>query len=521
MVGLYAHYDGRRISPFSMLPRQRDLAADRREAEALAAAQAEQLRQAQVAAEEAMATARHHRTLVLYSVHHDESPLDGLHRENLAFFLEVAVNSDEEAPLVDYVFFVPPLPPHPPAPFGSSPASSSGTGRRRIPGKKTAERRAAGGESLRRRSREQEEEEVEEQEEGLPYTLPVFPKAANVRVVHRPQTCLGTSGLAELLQEQDREQERGAWRLELDVYEHFVLLDSSVRGPFLPRYIHRGRRGSLKEAAEADPWTKPQPRRPWTTLLTDRLGGKGDVALVGPTVSCEQELHVQAPVWATDRAGLQLLLVAGAMDCVTAEEKAGPAFKERHELAATRAVMAVGRGLDCLMLRYRGANLTQMRADGVACTGGDDPTVPFRNDGLPVNPLEVVFIAARPHLLASDPLLRRYTEYALGRVPIGANDFDSPRVQAAVAARKARLVQAARACGAELDARHMLARCPECKPPEGQTLLDKFVREHFAQGYDYRFILPSPSRDGGDEHQQHDDSQCASFVKYNAPDLSA
>ena len=458
---------------------------------------------------------------------------------------QVAVNSEEESPLVDYVFFVPPLPEHP---------TATAIARRRIQ-KEEATVTAAQGQRakkqptmMRGRERRVEGEEDGAEAAGEPYSLPAFPTArGNVRVVMRPRHCLGASGLAELLREQQEEEEEegdagqkglrlegggaagaagggaGAWRLDLDAYQHFVLLDSSVRGPFLPRYLHRGRRGSLEEAAAADPWARAQARRPWTAVLTDKLGGRGDVALVGPTVSCERELHVQAPVWATDRAGLGLLLEAGVLDCVgrgeEQEQGQGEAFLERYELAATRAVMGAGRGVACLMLRYQGVNLTRVREKGVACTGGDNPSLPFRNDGLPVNPLEVVFVVARPHLLASDPVLRRYTEYFLGRVPIAANELGSPRVQAAVKARKARLVAAAKECGAELDSAHLLARCPECAPPPGQELLDKFVRDHYAQGYDFRFTVAGAAETDPAPRLPH--PHCQSFIDYNAPDLSS
>lgn len=479
---------------------------------------------------------------------------------------QVAVNSEEERPLVDYVFFVPPLPENPAPRRRIRPAQGGKKGRR-----------GAKGLSIRRRWPRAAEEEDEAE---APYTLPVFPDLPNVRVVERPHKCLGASGLAEVLRdpgegggrEQEEEKRRQAqerplgegggggggeadddgggkwkWRgLDLEAYAHFVLLDSSVRGPFLPRYLHRGRRGSLEEAAAADPWATPQARRPWTSVLTDKLGGPKDVGLVGPTVSCEQELHVQAPVWATDRAGLRLLLDAGVLDCVAAgggvaeaaAEKGGEegqegggdggdsgaapsraAIWERYEAAATRAVVGAGRGLACLMLRYQGVDLARLRASGVACTGGDNPSLPFRNDGLAVNPLEVVFVVARPHLLASDPLLRRYTAYALGRVPLAANEYETPRVQAAVAARKARLARAVKECGAELDAAHLLARCPECAPPPGQELLDKFLRDHYAQGYDYRFTLPGRGFVGG-WGWPAPPPQCEAFAEYNAPDLS-
>jgi hypothetical protein len=94
VLGLYAwHDDGqtRALAPLrALMPGGRRSLMSRRERAAAAAATAEQLRWARAAAAAAAAAARKgERTLVLYNVHHDESPLDDLHRENLEFFLEV------------------------------------------------------------------------------------------------------------------------------------------------------------------------------------------------------------------------------------------------------------------------------------------------------------------------------------------------------------------------------------------------------------------------------------------------
>lgn len=92
VLGLYACYDERAApAPLRAFMSKRGFgAASRRERAAAAAAKAEQLRRTRAAVEEAAAAAGPaERTLVLYNVHHDETPLDNLHRENLEFFLEV------------------------------------------------------------------------------------------------------------------------------------------------------------------------------------------------------------------------------------------------------------------------------------------------------------------------------------------------------------------------------------------------------------------------------------------------
>jgi hypothetical protein len=62
-------------------------------------------------------------------------------------------------------------------------------------------------------------------------------------------------------------------------YTFFVMMNSSVRGPFLPNF-----------------WPKD---RPWTEALTGLLNA--EVKLVGPTINCGGGAHIQSTVLATDR----------------------------------------------------------------------------------------------------------------------------------------------------------------------------------------------------------------------------
>lgn len=307
-------------------------------------------------------------------------------------------------------------------------------------------------------------------------------------------------------QQQEKETSKAAsltslltWE-ELEQYSYFIFLDSSMRGPFLPRYMHRPR--SRTERWEAPQWTKP-----WTTVFTDRLDDH--VKLVGRTVSCEVQMHVQAPLWATDRVGLRLLLDAGVLDCATTMTKA----LQEYELAATTTIFNAGFGIDSLMLRYQGLDLAKLR--DMPCTARHNPSVPFLNDGLPINPLEVVFVVATPQLVASDPILRRYTDYFLGRVSVKENDFYSERVQAAVEARRQRLVRMVADCGATLDRDHLVPRCPDCGEIPPEELQERFLGELVLDGYDYRFTVEETDVEKLPYHY------CEPFLRYQAADLSS
>jgi hypothetical protein len=98
----------------------------------------------------------------------------------------------------------------------------------------------------------------------------------------------------------------GGWRYALDrlpwrngTYGHFVFMNSSVRGPFLPTYMPR----SIH----------------WTTLftryITDPSLGPGPVKLVGTTINCYYAPHVQSMLWVTDLVLLHSFVAGIKQSC--------------------------------------------------------------------------------------------------------------------------------------------------------------------------------------------------------------
>jgi hypothetical protein len=132
----------------------------------------------------------------------------------------------------------------------------------------------------------------------------------------RANACYDGGSIGEVL--------RAHPELVAGAYGYYVLMNSSVRGPFLPRYYPR-----------ALPWTAAL-----TGLLTD------EVKLAGTTINCQGQVHVQSMVLATDNTGLEILLGAGALDCPANLQDA----IQRYELASTAAILDAGCvvGLGCL-----------------------------------------------------------------------------------------------------------------------------------------------------------------------------
>lgn len=108
-------------------------------------------------------------------------------------------------------------------------------------------------------------------------------------------------------------------------------------------------------------------------MLTSRL--KGDVKLVGSTISCEgtdatdthpnrKNPHVQSYVVATDNVGYALLRNSTVFNC----------YKSiwdtifHSELGSSRVLLDAGYNIDCLMTRYQGIDWRDRQFWG--CNGG-------------------------------------------------------------------------------------------------------------------------------------------------------
>lgn len=128
----------------------------------------------------------------------------------------------------------------------------------------------------------------------------------NVWIVTRDNSCYDGGAIGQVLEDHPT----------LWLYKYFVLINSSVRGPFLPHYWP----SSL-------PWTAA-----FTQLINDR------VKLVGTTISCELQVHVQSMLLATDQIGLKALREEGALSCPTSMREA----INGYELGSTAAMFKRG-----------------------------------------------------------------------------------------------------------------------------------------------------------------------------------
>ncbi|CAN8096355.1 unnamed protein product [Discula destructiva] len=234
-------------------------------------------------------------------------------------------------------------------------------------------------------------------------TLPTFQipdEASNIRVVLRDNTCFDIGAYGEVLrsEEQWTSVGWGANRIPLwRRYKRFIMLNSSVRGPFLP---HWGQ-GAC-----------------WSDLFVQRV--TVDTKLVGLTANCWPTFHVQADIWATDFVGIDLLInppPSGPNSTVDDfADKLAPVglaacypdlSRAVHaELGATRVMLEAGWKVDVMMSAFHGiANYSQV------CDPQQQGDLLWKDKyfGTNLHPYETVFTKSNRDL---DPLLlERLTEW--------------------------------------------------------------------------------------------------------------
>lgn len=217
--------------------------------------------------------------------------------------------------------------------------------------------------------------------------------ASNIRTVVRPNTCFDIGAYGEVLRSKEQ-QTRNGWSAThtplWQRYKRFILLNSSVRGPFLP---HWGQ-GAC-----------------WSDLFVQRV--TVDTKLVGLTANCWPHFHVQADVWATDFVGMQLLMnppppgpnstvddfadrfaPVGLASCYPDLSRAVHA-----ELGATRVMLEAGWKVDLMMSAFHGiANYSQV------CDPQTQGDLMFKDKyfGTNLHPYETVFTKTNRDL---DPML--------------------------------------------------------------------------------------------------------------------
>ena len=173
-------------------------------------------------------------------------------------------------------------------------------------------------------------------------------------------------------------------KVNLTSYKYFILMNSSIRGPFFSPYF-------LKFLSDYQ--NETEQIFYWYYVFTKRLNSK--VKLTGCTISCLPVPHVQSYILATDFIGLTILLKPGSGGSSQAEGIFGCYPIKNHvslnsEVPSSNRILQAGYMIDCLLAKYQGINFNEPHNQ--LCNQHKNPYFNNNLEGAAIDPYEVVFI---------------------------------------------------------------------------------------------------------------------------------
>lgn len=158
-------------------------------------------------------------------------------------------------------------------------------------------------------------------DEVIPINIP------NIRIVKRPNACYDLGSMGEVLARDNYELVRK--------YKRFILMNSSIRGPFMPTW------------AENECWS-------------DKYLGKVNetVKLVGMSYNCHPSRHVQSMIFATDAKGIRILLAGNKTDDTLKSDQdypipANPSSMNGLSICPSNKFRAISSEISLTSLMYR------------------------------------------------------------------------------------------------------------------------------------------------------------------------
>jgi len=194
----------------------------------------------------------------------------------------------------------------------------------------------------------------------------------NIKVIKRENTCFDLGAHAAVLSK----EENGEKPLK-DRYQRFILMNASIRGPFLPH------------------WSKEC----WSDTYLGKVTDK--VKLVGSSINCfnGNGAHVQSMIWATDQAGLSTILVPeGISECFDTLQSA-----MNGEIRTTPLIRSKGYEVDVML------SVFQSEANYADCTDGSDYLWQDSYFGFSVHPFETLFVKSNRNI--EPETLNKLTEW--------------------------------------------------------------------------------------------------------------
>jgi hypothetical protein len=210
----------------------------------------------------------------------------------------------------------------------------------------------------------------------------------NVRILRRNNTCYDLGAIGEVLRANDQEL--------VKKYKRFILMNASVRGPFMPTWA-----GGC-----------------WSDMFLNKINDQ--VKLVGTTYNCWGH-HIQSMVVATDLIGIKILLAGNATDT---SAETDPEFKEwwgnpKSLVGLTGCYNTKFRAVSAEMslthlIKRAGYNVSVLMTSVTSDPNYDEHCEEQNKDNLAsVSPYELIFIKAREgwENLMDQHLLEKMTKW--------------------------------------------------------------------------------------------------------------
>ncbi len=194
----------------------------------------------------------------------------------------------------------------------------------------------------------------------------------------------------------------------LESYDFFIFINSSVRGPYLPSYVSEN----------------------WTNCFTQFL--KGDVGLVGSAINIlpattllsnlYQEKygghcpfsHVQTMAYGMPKKTLRYLLENEFYDID--RRLAKDEVIRDYEIRLSQEVIAAGWNLKCLLPEYNSIDYRKLHADINRTSDKGDATCSFSYFGRTAHPYETMFVKTNRELF-TEQYLNRLAYSLLSNIP--------------------------------------------------------------------------------------------------------
>jgi hypothetical protein len=173
--------------------------------------------------------------------------------------------------------------------------------------------------------------------------------------------------------------------VKIQDFKYYIFLNSTVRGPFIPRYIPNS--------------------MTWLELFTNKLTNK--IKLVGPTVNYQTRFgfkpHIQSSFFCTDITGLNLLI---KNNIFTNFGFRRDDIIKNHELKITKVILDDGYDFFAFQLSENINHHKFVNGDYKNLNG--DIQYPEKYYGITLNPLEIIFIKTNR---INDSYVERYTDF--------------------------------------------------------------------------------------------------------------